>query len=227
MKLHPSSLTAALLLALASCGPPISQYTESEAPKRLTLDDATMHVDVRFSPGSPVMAAGDAAPLRRMAAAGAIAPSDRVLVAAGGNPALAAARVGAVSAELVRYGVVASALPHADVAPDRASIEVVRYLVTLPPCPNWSKEPANDFTNAPESNYGCANVSNLGRMVANPADLVSGQPLGPAAGPPTVTAVQRYLEGRVTSPGGAVTGSTTATFGGGGGTSGGSTTGTP
>ena len=54
-----------------------------------------------------------------------------------------------------------------------------------------------DLGNSLASNYACATQTNLGQMVANPADLVSGQPLGPAAGAPAVAAVQRYMTDRV------------------------------
>jgi pilus assembly protein CpaD len=211
------------MLAAAACNP-VAEYTETEAPKRLVLDAATVQVDLRFPPGSSGLAAREAARLHGLAAT-QLAPSDRVLVAAGGSPALAAARVGAISAELLRYGVVASPMQIAGVAPDRAVVEVVRHLVTLPPCPNWSKSPlgAGDFTNTLGSNYGCATASNLGRMVASPTDLASGRPLGPAAAMPAAAAVTRYLTDKVTPPGPGAA----AAGGAGAGGAGGSTAGGP
>src|SRR3954454_5619266 len=112
--LHSFPAALGLLLAAAGCNP-IAEYTESEAPKRLVLDGTTLQVDVRFPLGSSGLAVPEAARLRGLAATGQIAPADRVLVAAGGSPALAAARVGAVSAELLRYGVVASQMQVAGV----------------------------------------------------------------------------------------------------------------
>jgi pilus assembly protein CpaD len=187
------------------------------------LDGTTVQVDLRFPPGSSGLAAREAARLRGLAAT-QIAPSDRVLVAAGGSPGLAAARIGTISTELLRYGVVASPMKIAGIAPDRAIVEAVRHQVTLPPCPNWSKWPAGagDFTNTVASNFGCANATNLGRMVASPTDLASGQPLGPAAAMPATAAVTRYLTDKVTPPGpGAAAG------GAGAGGAGGSTAGGP
>jgi hypothetical protein len=112
--------------------------------------------------------------------------------AASGSPDLAAARVATLSDALLQYGIVASPVVLADVPQNAAIVAAERYLVTLPPCPNWSKPPAHDFTNAVNSNFGCATVSNLGRMVASPADLASGQPLGLAMGKPAQDAVDRY-----------------------------------
>ncbi len=220
MQIHPCLLSVAVALTLAACAPPAADFTESEWPKQLTLDDATTQFDIRFPPGSSRLAAADAARLRVLAANGSIAPADRVLVAAAGGPDLAAARVAAISSELLRYGVVATPLPRGAVAPNRATVEVVRYLVTLPPCPNWSKEPSYDFDNSTHSNFGCANVSNLGRMVASPSDLAAGRPLGPAAGMPAAAAVNRYLSDKVISPagaGGAAGGGGGSAIGGGGG----------
>jgi pilus assembly protein CpaD len=70
----------------------------------------------------------------------------------------------------------------------------------LPPCPNWSSPPGAEYTNAHTSNWGCAAATNLGLMVASPADLVSGRTLGPTEGMPAASAVQRYLNDRVKPP---------------------------
>jgi len=218
MKMHPFPIVVAILLALAACRPGPAEYTQSEAPNRLRLDDASVRVDLRFAAGSARLLPSDAEKLRVMAISGVIAPSDRVQVAVGGGPGLAQARLDTISAELVRHGVVANALPLAGMPANLAIVEVGRYLVTLPPCPNWSKDPAADFTNSPPSNFGCATTINIGRMAASPSDLVGGNPLGPAAGQPAVAAVQRYLTDKVTVSSGAGGGGA-----GGGGSSGAST----
>jgi pilus assembly protein CpaD len=98
----------------------------------------------------------------------------------------------------VPYGIAVSGTGVASVPPNHATVEVVRTLVTLPPCPNWSKPPQPDYENAPSSNFGCATETNLGLMVANPTDLASARPLGPAEGQPAAAAVQRYLTDKVT-----------------------------
>ena len=113
-------------------------------------------------------------------ASGGIVPSDRVVVAAAGPPSLAAARFETMAASLLPYGIVAepgALLERA--APMQAVIRRERYVVTLPPCPDWSKPAAGagDFTNTASSNFGCADAVNLGLMVATPADLV-GSPSG-------------------------------------------------
>jgi pilus assembly protein CpaD len=173
---------AGALLAIAACQPLPATYTEAEAPKAITLSNATAHFDLRFVPGSAQLVPADAARLRAWAAGGIIAPSDRVAVAAAGPPALSVARVATISRELLPYRIVADRFASAWLPPNQAVIASVRYLVTLPPCPNWSKAPDGDFTNTPPSNFGCTTADNLALMVADPADLVGGRQLAPADG---------------------------------------------
>jgi len=200
MNMHPFPIVVTILLALAACRPGPAEFTKSEAPNRLRLDDASARVDLRFAAGSARLLPGDAQKLRLMAATGVIAPSARVQVATGGGPGLAHARLDTIAAELLPYGIRVTALPLAGAPANLAIVEVGRYLVTLPPCPNWSKDPADPFTNTVGSNFGCATSSNIGRMAASPSDLVSGRPVGPTAGQPAVSAVGRYLTDKVELP---------------------------
>lgn len=195
--MHYRLLTVALVLGLPACA---AQYTESEAPKQVRLDNASARVDVRFTPGSSRLLAGDVARLRRLAATGAIAPSDRITVLASGPPALAAARFEAVARALLPYNIIANQGPLTPVPANRAIIESERYLVTLPPCPNWSKYPPLGYTNTHASNFGCTTAVDLALMVASPADLAQGRPLGLADANPAVSAVQRYQTDKVTLP---------------------------
>jgi pilus assembly protein CpaD len=200
MKLHRYLAAGAALLAIAACQPLPAEYTNAEAPKTVTLSKASVHVAVRFLPGSARLAPADAARLRAWAAAGMIAPSDRVAVAAGGPPALAAARVATISRELLRYQIVADAFVLAGLPANQAVVDSGRYLVTLPPCPNWSKPNSAEFTNTPNSNFGCTTADNLALMVASPADLVGGRELAPANGRIAGAAVQHYEEGSIPTP---------------------------
>lgn len=193
-------LAGATLLGLAACVPPVDDYTSAEAPNELSLTDASNAVTVRFAPGSAHLAYRDAARLARLATSGGITPRDRVTVSAAGSPALAERRAAAIQAALLRYGIVVGPGPRGAAARDHATISIERYLVTLPPCPNWSKPASADFTNTQASNFGCATAIGLAQMVASPADLASGRPLGPAEGTPTVAAVQRYLTDKVQPP---------------------------
>ena len=174
------------MLALAACRPGAAEYTEAEAPKLLKIDSAASQVTLAFAAGSDLLGPGEAAKLQRLALSGRIGPADRVTISPSGGPLLQRERIEAISGELLRYGIVAVATPLAGVPHDRAIVTIGRYMVSLPPCPNWSQYPASDFSNARSSNFGCTTASNLGLMVANPADLVS--------------AVTRYLTDKVKLP---------------------------
>jgi pilus assembly protein CpaD len=189
----------ALALLVGACAP-VTTYTDAEASKNLKLDSATTQLGVRFAPGSAVLAAADAARLRALGVTGGIAPSDRVMVAAAGAPYLARQRIASIASVLLRYGIVVVADQLPNLPSNGALIEVGRTLVTLPPCPNWSKPTGTDFGNQPSSNFGCATETDLGMMVANPSDLASGLPVGPAVGQPSVSAVTRYLTDKVELP---------------------------
>src|SRR5271169_1814738 len=194
-RLRPWALP--LLLGLAAC---VAEYSKSEAPDTLRVDGAESRLTIAFVGGSDRLAAGEAARLDRLVLAGNIRPPDRVVIAAAGPPRLAEQRAAAISRELLRYGIVASTLTLDTVPANRAIVSVGRYAVTLPTCPNWSQSLSYDFTNAFTSNYGCANATNLGLMVASPADLVNGRTLAPADGQPAVAAVERYMNDRIKQP---------------------------
>lgn len=201
MKAHPYLVAGGLLLALAACRPGAAEFTEAQAPNNLVVDNASARLDLHFVPGSAHLYQRDAWRLAAMAANGMIAPSDRVMVAAAGPPALAAARVHTVATELLRYNIVVSGETLAGVPPNHAVVETGRYMVTLPPCPNWSKEAVEHFTNTFPSNWGCANETDLGMSVANPADLAEGRPIiGLTEGEPAASAVERYLTDKVNLP---------------------------
>jgi|SRR5215472_14041579 len=197
MKARISFLALPLAWALAGC---VTDYTKSEAPNNLRVDGAETRVDLAFAPGSARLASGEAARLEQLVATGVIRTADRVTIAAAGPPRLADQRVAALSSALLAYGIVADTAPLSPVPSDRAILGIGRYTVTLPPCPNWSSPPGAEYTNAHNSNRGCAAASNLGLMVASPADLVRGRPLGPTEGQPAVNAVQRYMTDRVKQP---------------------------
>jgi pilus assembly protein CpaD len=197
MKIRLYPIAAPLLLGLAAC---VTEYSKSEAPTALQVDGAQSRVEIAFAGGSDRLAPSEAGRLDRLVLAGNIRPADRVAIAAAGPPGLAERRAAAISSELLRYGIVARTVTLDAVPVNRAIVSVGRYTVTLPACPNWSESLAAEFTNARSSYYGCANATNLGLMVASPADLVSGRTLAPADGQPAVAAVERYMTDKVKQP---------------------------
>jgi pilus assembly protein CpaD len=64
----------------------------------------------------------------------------------------------------------------APVTPGTIRVVISRMKAAVPGCPDFSRGKGTDFENNTSSNMGCAVNSNLAAMVANPADLVRGQP---------------------------------------------------
>ena len=197
MKFRLFPLAVPLMLALAAC---VAEYSKSEAPDELRVDGAESRRELAFTAGSAYLPPAELRKIDQWVLSGSIRPADRVQIAAAGPPGLAERRAAAISSELLRYGIVATALPIDTVPANRAVVSIGRYAVTLPACPNWSQSLRYEFTNAFTSNYGCANATNLGLMVASPADLASGRPFTGIEAQPAASAVQRYLTDRVKQP---------------------------
>lgn len=51
---------------------------------------------------------------------------------------------------------------------------ISRYVITLPECGDWRQPSYPNYENASLANLGCASQANLGLMVANPRDLITG-----------------------------------------------------
>jgi pilus assembly protein CpaD len=218
MKIRLYPIVLPLMLGLAAC---VAEYSKSEAPDTLRVDGAESRRELAFVAGSASLSSAELRKLDGWVLSGSIRPADRVEVAAAGPPGLAGQRAAAISRELLRYGIVTQTLALDAVPANHAIVSVGRYAVTLPSCPNWSQSLSYDFTNAFSSYYGCANTTNLGLMVASPADLVSGRSLTGADAQLAGDAVNRYLTDRVKRPPPTTASPFSAAGGGGGGDSGG------
>jgi pilus assembly protein CpaD len=212
IRISRHSIAVPLILALGACA---TDYSKSEAPNNLRVDGAETRVELSFAPGSARLTPPDA--IQQLVAVGRIRAADRVTISAAGPPSLAEQRTAAISRALLAYGIVADAAPLEAIPANHAVVGVGRYTVTLPPCPNWSSPATAAYTNAHNSNWGCAAATNLGLMVASPADLVSGRTLAAADGQTAVNAVQRYLTDRVKQPPAPTASPFAASTGGGGG----------
>ena len=139
---------------------------------------------------------------------GAVDTDGHVYFEAASDGRLDLSRIGRLSKIVDQQGAGAKTLPpDAGIAPNHIRVVVERYVVTPPPCPNWTSPPTGDHGNQPGSNFGCADATNLSLMVADPRDLVIGRPLGPAQGDPAFAAALRYRQGKVKDPSGQSAGS--------------------
>lgn len=118
----------------------------------------------------------------------------------GGNAAKA------VVSQLRRSGVPAGQITREQLASEDGPGDVVvttrRATANLPRCPDWSRASTLDRRMGASSNFGCANTVNLGRMVADPADLKNGGRLSPMPGGPAVKALGRLEENLGSDDGG-------------------------
>jgi pilus assembly protein CpaD len=71
-------------------------------------------------------------------------------------------------------------------------INLERYVVSVPNCPDWSKKPNTDYNNQPSSNFGCAQAANLALMIGNPKDLIVGRESSLADGVYLSNTIQSY-----------------------------------
>jgi pilus assembly protein CpaD len=114
---------------------------------------------------------------------------------------LADDRAETVAAYLDAQGFHTRVLPAARTENDNAGrvrVVVRSYTVTLPGCPDWTTQPGKSFDNVVHSNWGCADATNLGMMVANPADLARGRQPGAADAELLSKRIQDYRKGETT-----------------------------
>ena len=202
MTVFKSMILAAVLVPLAAACSPIPDshnmhWSRVDAKKENKVDWVELDHDVLFEPGSKAMSSAEQRRLRDFFARSRFGYGDRLFVSAGAF-AIADDRRKAVNEAL-------SALGFRNVSQlqdngDSGAVTVVigRYVVTGPNCPDWRKPSDADRGNTPLSNHGCATVSNLGAMVANPRDLLRGQTMAPADGDASALAIKRYKAGEIT-----------------------------
>lgn len=195
-------LCLGLGLALAGCTPPAAEWSDTQAPKTLRVDFIRLQHAAAFVPGSADLAEGEAEGLAAFLDQAEVTTDDHVYFEPSRGDKLAAARIGKLTREISPRGLGAMTLPATatDTADDRMMIFVERYVVTPPDCPNWTKPPFGDHSNTLPSNFGCADATNLGLMVADPRDLVVGRTLGPVQGNPAIYGYSRYRNDKPKDP---------------------------
>ncbi|HVJ52020.1 MAG TPA: CpaD family pilus assembly lipoprotein [Aliidongia sp.] len=195
------ALVPILLLALDGCiASDATQYSAVEAPKAIRVDYARRTLDVGFEPGRATMTEAEAVKLQSFLAAGGLDDSDRVSLGAAPDDKLAQARLRELTLLLRGYGIVVrpDGAPAGLPRPGHVTVELARYVVTPPACPQWSRIARADFTTTSASNFGCADATNLALQVADPGDLLAGRGHGAFDGGPASAAIQRYRADKIT-----------------------------
>ena len=165
--------------------------------KRNMVAFTTLDHDIHFDRGSRLMTAAETQSLLAFLRTSAASEGGDVTigVSSGDDATMAAARQATVLAVLSHLHV--AALPAADPAlgTDAIRLRVARYAVVPPLCPDWRKPEADEPTNSPSSNFGCATETSLALMVANPADLLRGTSVSGADGEALARGVVLYRSG--------------------------------
>ena len=209
-------------LALGGAGCAVTDAVPpSDAPKQLKVQAVAAAHTVWFETDRDRPSAAEQARLQSFLVS--LPPDGRLTVQLAGhaddrasapyNLDLSARRAGTVASALERTGVGPEAItvtafgeraPRAAgtssssrQANRRVDVSVRSWTVRVPGCPDWSRDPGYNPLNQPMSNLGCATLTNLGQMVADPADLVRGRPLGPADGVHAAEGVVRYRTDKV------------------------------
>jgi pilus assembly protein CpaD len=183
--------------ALQACDAP-GEWSPAEAPRQLRVDFQRMTHTAGFAPNATQLTQSEQESLSAFLQTAQVTTDDPIYLEAVAGDRLGASRISALARDLTRQGYSVATLPAApDAVPRNALLVVVeRYVVTPPDCPNWTKSSSGNHENAPTSNLGCSNVTNLGLMVADPRDLVIARQLGPANAGQAGLAIQRYRNGQ-------------------------------
>lgn len=196
----------ACLAMVAACTPAgVEQWqpVTAAAQKTNRVELTRLAHTVRFAPNAAALTPGETTSLASFLDDSDIVYGDHVFLETPPGNHLSTARQAAIRRVLARRGVLMTTVP-ATRAPggerppagDEMTVQLERYVVTPPNCPDWSKPPGGDPTNSVSSNFGCATEANLGMMVAEPRDLLAGRQPGPPDAEPALRAIRNYRAGR-------------------------------
>ena len=123
----------------------------------------------------------------------------------------------AVGAEVARYGLLlvdTAPVTGAPVAPGTVRVVVDRAIARVPHCPDYTRNGSHEFESSTTSNFGCAANSDLAMMVADPRDLVRGEPGSGTTDPATsFRAIDAYRNAKPSGGGGTTVKADSATSG--------------
>lgn len=111
-----------------------------------------------------------------------------------------------VAAEANRFGLMLSdsaPVTAGAITPGTVRVVVTRLSASVPSCPDFSRISQPDYQASTTSNFGCATNKNLAAMIANPADLVRGEPGSRTSDPAQITkSIKAFREAAPSGAGG-------------------------
>jgi pilus assembly protein CpaD len=202
----PKSLIGvACLVALAACAVPGARQWQpiaGEAEKTNKVELTRLSHTVRFAAGASTLTPAETTSLLGFLDEADILYGDQLSLGMPADDALSQRRAAAIRRLLAKRGVLVTVSPAAmpvgagPASGNAMTVQLERYVVTPPSCPNWSKPTGGDPDNTVFSNFGCATATNLGLMVAQPRDLLVGRQPGPPDADPELHAIQNYRAGK-------------------------------
>lgn len=178
------AVAASLALSLGACVAPLAQYTSSSSElKRNEVSMVRLKHTVNFDSGTALGATEQAA-IEDFLAVNQVGYGDVFSLDLGdvGDPNVLADKWYAVHEYLRTRGIHLEAeAPITGAAPTNGSgvLIVERYIVSTPVCERFADGPDPNWGNAPAPWFGCTTTAMLGLMIADPADLIYGNPDAP------------------------------------------------
>ena len=157
---------------LAGCGG--TQNRGLESVHQPVVSRADYAFDVGVAQGG--LAPGEGRRLDGWMASLRVGYGDRIAV---DDPSHDAAIRADIAATAARFGLLVTdqaPVTAAPITPGTVRVVVSRSRASVPGCPDFSREYEPNYNAHTSSNLGCAVNSNLAAMVANPTDLVRGDP---------------------------------------------------
>lgn len=184
-KRYPVLAIALPMLALSACGP-VTSNRGLETVHQPVVQRTDYTIDL--STAGDGLAPGESNRLAGWMEALRVAYGDRISIddPSGYAPGARAD----IAAEAAEYGLLltdTAPVTQGQVRPGSVRVVLSRSTASVPSCPDFSDTYAANFSGRTSANHGCATNSNLAAMIANPDDLVRGQPGAASSDPGTST----------------------------------------
>lgn len=199
MKSLPALLSALACLVLVSCSG-VANFTDGDNQKRNQVQMIKIPFMMTFEAGSPNLSGESIARLDNFMMRSNVSYGDELsldfpLMRDGSLSDMSRKRLAFMTGHLKERGLRLSS----DVTPygmspadNQARFLISRYVVTPPVCGDWSQPSTDNYANASLPELGCSNQANLGLMVANPRDLITGVSNGVPGTENSAKAVRTY-----------------------------------
>ncbi|MCC3861441.1 CpaD family pilus assembly lipoprotein [Pseudemcibacter aquimaris] len=196
---------AACVTFLSGCGNSLTNYTGVEPQQRNQVEMVRVPFSIQFEAGQVALTKSEVDRLNYFLRTSNVKYGDEFsmdfpLDANGELSDIDAKRLAHMSDLLKESGLYMSSMvtPYGmEPKANSGRLIISKYVVTLPEC-GWSQPSYPNYENAPLNNIGCSIQANLGLMVANPKDLITGAKGGPVNAERTALAVERYQSRVVT-----------------------------